>query len=90
MAENAATKQRGKPFPKGVSGNPSGKPRGCRHKATRVAQSLLVCEADALAGRRLKWRWEAIRRQCGYALNEYVLLSGREPFLPNLSCRAHS
>ncbi len=50
MAENAAAKQRGpgKPFTKGQSGNPSGKPRGCRHKATRAAQALLEGEVEAL------------------------------------------
>lgn len=48
MAENAATKQRGRPFAKGESGNPSGKQRGCRHKATRAAQELLDGEVEAL------------------------------------------
>jgi hypothetical protein len=50
MAENSKPKQRGpgKPFTKGVSGNPSGKPRGCRHKATRAAQALLEGEVEAL------------------------------------------
>ncbi|KAF0232767.1 MAG: hypothetical protein FD177_2249 [Desulfovibrionaceae bacterium] len=48
MAENAATKQRGKPFPKGTSGNPKGKPVGTRHKATRAALALLEGEGEAL------------------------------------------
>jgi hypothetical protein len=50
MAENAVAKQRGpgKPFTKGKSGNPAGKPRGCRHKATRAAQALLEGEVEAL------------------------------------------
>ncbi|MDR3640769.1 MAG: DUF5681 domain-containing protein [Humidesulfovibrio sp.] len=48
MAENAATKQRGRPFPKGVSGNPAGKPVGTRHKATRAALALLEGEGEAL------------------------------------------
>lgn len=48
MAENAATKQRGKPFPKGTSGNPAGKPIGTRHKATRAALTLLEGEGEAL------------------------------------------
>jgi hypothetical protein len=33
-AENAAGKQRGRPFRKGRSGNPSGKAKGTRHRAT--------------------------------------------------------
>src|SRR4030095_14845471 len=47
-AENAAGKQRGRPFRKGRSGNPSGKPRGTRHKATMAVQALLEGEAEAL------------------------------------------
>lgn len=35
-------------FVKGKSGNPSGKPKGCKHKATRAAQELLEGEAQAL------------------------------------------
>lgn len=36
------------PWPKGVSGNPKGKPKGCLNKATRAAQVLLKGEAEAL------------------------------------------
>ncbi len=35
-------------FAKGHSGNAAGKPRGCRHKATRAAEALLDGEAGAL------------------------------------------
>ena len=48
MAENAAIKQRGKPFPKGKSGNPAGKAPGTRHKATQAALALLEGEGEAL------------------------------------------
>lgn len=47
-AENAATKQRGRPFRKGQSGNPSGKAPGTRNKATRAVQTLLDGEAETL------------------------------------------
>lgn len=49
MAENSGRKQRGRPFPPGQSGNPAGKPKGARHKATLLAQTLLEGEAEALA-----------------------------------------
>jgi hypothetical protein len=41
VAENSATKQRGTPFKKGQSGNPSGKPPGARNKTTMLAEKLM-------------------------------------------------
>ena len=41
-------KQRGRPFEKGQSGNPAGRPRGSRNRATRAMQKLLDGECDAL------------------------------------------
>ena len=51
MAENTAGKQRGKPFKPGQSGNPTGKPKGCRHRNTLAALALLDGEAEALTRR---------------------------------------
>jgi Family of unknown function (DUF5681) len=48
VADNAAPKQRGRPFQKGQSGNPAGMPKGTRHKATRAIEALLEGEAEAL------------------------------------------
>jgi Family of unknown function (DUF5681) len=39
---------RGKPFSKGESGNPSGRPRGARHKTTLAVEAILDGEAEAL------------------------------------------
>lgn len=44
----AANKPRGRPFPKGQSGNPAGKPKGTRHAATLAAEMLLDGESEAL------------------------------------------
>src|SRR5215831_10001939 len=48
-AENAAKKQRGRPFKAGRSGNPEGRPRGSRNKATMAVEALLDGEANAIA-----------------------------------------
>jgi hypothetical protein len=47
-AETAPTKQRGRPFKAGESGNPNGRPKGARNRATVAAETLLDGEADAL------------------------------------------
>lgn len=51
MVETTAGKQRGKPFRKGQSGNPDGRPVGARHRYTRAAETLLEGEAEALTRR---------------------------------------
>lgn len=51
MPEKAGQKQVRTPkgqWRKGASGNPVGKPKGTRHKATQAAQVLLEGEAEAL------------------------------------------
>jgi len=47
-AETTAGQQRGKPFPKGQSGNPSGRPVGARNKTSLAVEALLDGEAEGL------------------------------------------
>lgn len=47
-SENTGGKQEHGRWPKGVSGNPAGKPKGARHKTTMAVQALLDGEAEAL------------------------------------------
>ena len=47
-AENSIQKQRGRPFTKGQSGNPAGKPKGVRNRSTLAAEALLDGEAEQL------------------------------------------
>src|ERR1700688_3875309 len=48
VAVNTAGNQRGRPFAKGRSGHPAGKPCGARHKATLAAEALVDSEAERL------------------------------------------
>jgi hypothetical protein len=48
IVENSGPKQRGKPFQKGVSGNPRGKPRGARNKLTVLAERLTEGDVTAI------------------------------------------
>jgi hypothetical protein len=47
-AETTAPKQRGRPFQKGSSGNPQGRPPGTRNRTTLAAEALLDGEAEKL------------------------------------------
>ena len=46
--EMQQSRKRGRPFRRGQSGNPAGKPRGCRSKATLLAEALLDGEAEQI------------------------------------------
>jgi len=46
--DNSTGKQRGKPFQKGQSGNPKGKPKGARHRVTLLAEKLMQDDAKAI------------------------------------------
>ena len=54
FAEKTARKQRGRPFPKGISGNPSGRPRGSVNRTTRACQELLDGEGEAITHKAIK------------------------------------
>jgi hypothetical protein len=46
MAEKSAKNQRGRPFQKGQSGNPGGKPPGTRARATVIGEKIMQDNAD--------------------------------------------
>lgn len=47
-AETTTGHQRGRPFQPGQSGNPAGRPKGARHKATILAEKLMQDDAEAV------------------------------------------
>jgi len=59
MAENRGGKQRrrgpGRRFQPGQSGNPAGKPKGTRNRATVLAEQLLDGEAETMVRTAVDW-----------------------------------
>jgi hypothetical protein len=49
LAANAGAKQRGRQFQPGQSGNPTGKPKGARHRTTLAVQALMEGDAEKLS-----------------------------------------
>lgn len=47
-ADKTANKQRGRPFPKGASGNPAGRPVGSRHKVSLMVEQMIENQAAEL------------------------------------------
>jgi hypothetical protein len=48
ILDKTSKKQGGHRFPKGVSGNPKGRPKGAKNKTTAMAETLLEGQAEAL------------------------------------------
>src|SRR4051812_29118501 len=48
VTDKTVEKQRGKPFRKGQSGNPNGRPKGARNATTLALETLLDGQATAL------------------------------------------
>jgi len=68
-AEEPTPVVRGRPFAPGQSGNPNGRPKGARNKATIAAEALLDGEAEGLTRKALEMAIDAIPWRCGCALS---------------------
>ena len=76
MAAKHLQKQRGRgagrPFEKGVSGNPAGRPPGSRNRGTEIAQALLDGEAEALARKCIELALDGDRISLKFCLERLV------------------
>lgn len=57
-ADDTVGKQRGRPFEKGQSGNPGGRPKGSRNATTIALENLLDGQAEALTNKAVEMALE--------------------------------
>jgi hypothetical protein len=94
MAVNPLQKQRrhgpGRPFRKGQSGNPAGRPLGARNAATQLAEALLDGEAEALARKLVELALDGDTAMLKLAVERIVPRRARtQPFaLPEIASAA--
>ncbi len=83
LAENTAKKQRGKPFAKGQSGNPMGKPKGCKNHSTRLALELAQGQLENIMQNLINLALDGDLTAMKLLLDK-VLPNSRERALPQL------
>ena len=66
---NPPRRVRGQPFEKGRSGNPAGRRRGSRNRATLAAAVLLEGESEVLTLKAVELGLPATRSRCGSVSN---------------------
>lgn len=84
FAENTAKKQRGRPFEKGKSGNPNGKPKGCKNHATRLALGLAEGQLENIMQNLINLALDGDLTAMKLLLDK-VLPNSRERSLPQLN-----
>lgn len=84
LAENSVKKQRGRPFEKGKSGNPNGKPKGCKNHATRLALELAEGQLENIIQNLINLALDGDLTAMKLLLDK-VLPNSRERSLPQLN-----
>lgn len=82
---------RGRPFQKGRSGNPKGRPKGSRNKTTIIAQALLDGQAEALVTKAVQLALEGDLTCLRICLERLVPMKKDAPFeisLPEIGAAA--
>ena len=88
MADNTEPKQRrrakGKPFQQGQSGNPAGRPKGSRNRATVLAQTLLDGQVEALVKKAIELALEGDPNALRLCLERLVPRAKDRPLMVSL------
>ncbi len=84
--------QRGRPFQKGRSGNPKGRPKGSRNKTTLMAEALINGQAESLVKKVVQLALEGDLTCLRICLERLVPMKKDAPFeidLPDISTVAN-
>jgi hypothetical protein len=87
--EDTAKAKRGKPFKKGQSGNPTGRPIGTRNKATVAAEKLMEGDVDMLTRGMLELAHRGDIKALRYCLDRIIPPLHKEKIafeLPSIEC----
>ena len=89
MTDILLRKHGGKPFPKGVSGNPKGRPPGTRHHATILAEQLMQTDVPDVVRRVIEAAKAGDMVACKLVLERIVPIRRGCPIkvdLPKVNC----
>jgi len=77
-------KPRGKPFAKGVSGNPAGRPQGSRNRATPLRELISDDQSDAIVNMMIKAAMDGNLTAARYLLDRLAPASPSQPIMIDL------
>jgi hypothetical protein len=72
VSKDSMARKRGRPFAKGVSGNPKGRPPGSRNRSTLLVQAILEHGAEALGKKAVELALEGDKAMLQFCLSRVV------------------